>query len=200
MISYKKSIEITAVDCCLPMLEKIDEEQIKIVEADVSEMPFSNHSFDIVISRQCLHYVKKLDEVMSEVRRVMKKDGVFILGQIVPYDSITAQYWKKIVQIRQPLREWYFTAEQWNQKLMQNNFKILQSDQCVHKGSVNMWVKKYNVTDHRLIEEYKRMLLEADHYYKQAYSVRLRENDVTYNAYWHIVKCILATEGYSRAF
>lgn len=188
--NYKKDVEITAVDNCLSMLEKIDEQQIQIVESDVARMPFPDHSFDVVISRQCLHYVENLDEAMSEVRRVMKKDGVFILGQIVPYDSVTAQYWNEITQIRQPFRKWYFTAEQWNQKLAQNNFKILNKSICVHQGSVNMWIKKYNITEYSLIEKYKRLLLEADYHYKQIYSVQENEDDVTYNAYWHIVKSI----------
>ena len=67
--NYKKSVEITAVDNCLPMLEKINEQKIQIVESDVGRMPFLDHSFDIVISRQCLHYVENIDEAMSEVRR-----------------------------------------------------------------------------------------------------------------------------------
>lgn len=189
--NYKDDIEVTAVDCCLAMLEKIDEPQIQIVEADVADLPFPEQNFDIVISRQCLHYVTNLNRVLSEIRRVLKPDGIFILGQIVPYDSRTAQYWKEVVRIRQPLRKWYFTAEQWNEKLMQNDFKIVQTSNCVHKGSVDAWIEKYNITNQSLIDKYKKMLLEADNYYREIYSVQERGEDITYNAYWHIVKCAL---------
>ncbi|RYG57015.1 methyltransferase domain-containing protein [archaeon] len=41
-------------------------------------LPFEDASFDIVLSSMALHWVNNLPGVFSEVRRVLKPDGVFI--------------------------------------------------------------------------------------------------------------------------
>lgn len=187
--NYQNVLNITALDCCLPMLKKVNQSQIKIVEANAEEIPFENHSFDIIVSRQCLHYVDNLDLALKEVRRVLSEKGIFLLGQIVPYDIETANYWRDIVKIRQPLRKWYFTAGQWNAKLEENGLKILELRKCSHKGSLKKWIQKYNISDQDLIDIYKRKLLNADDNYKKIYAIERTEDDIVYNAFWHIVKC-----------
>lgn len=187
--NYKNATCITALDCCLPMLKKINQSQIKIVEANAEDMPFENETYDIVVSRQCLHYIDNLDLALGEVRRVLKESGIFVLGQIVPYDAETANYWKNIVKIRQPLRKWFFTAEEWNRKLEDNGFRIIETRKCSHKGSLIKWIQKYNISDENLIYTYQKALLNADENYKKIYEVERVGNDFVYNAFWHIVKC-----------
>lgn len=187
--NYKGNVKITALDFCSSMLEEINDARIQTVEATAEKMPFSDNSFDIVISRQCLHYIENLDETLLEIKRVLRKDGIFILGQIVPFDVITASYWRKIIQIRQPLRKWYYTTEQWDEKLIKNGFRIAQRCGCTHQGSVSKWIAKYNITDQELIDKYEMLLRDADDNYKNVYSVRESNSDILYNAYWYIIQC-----------
>ena len=42
------------------------------------ELPFADETFDIVYARQVLHHAQDLDQLCCEVRRVLKKKGVFI--------------------------------------------------------------------------------------------------------------------------
>lgn len=189
--NYKCPVEITAVDCCSLMLEEIREPQIQTIEANIEKMPFSDNLFDIVISRQCLHYVDNLDLAMSEVRRILKNSGIFILAQIVPYDIATATYWKEVISIRQPLRKWFFTSGEWNELIKKFEFEILNNSKYSHVGSINKWVKKYNITELKQIDSYKKKLLYADENYKHTYSIQICDDDISYIAYWHIVKCII---------
>ena len=44
---------------------------------DAQAIPFEDNSFDIVIANHMLFYVKDIDRVLSEIKRVLKKDGIF---------------------------------------------------------------------------------------------------------------------------
>ena len=44
---------------------------------DIQEIPFPDQSFDIVIANHMLYHVPDLDKALSEVSRVLKKDGRF---------------------------------------------------------------------------------------------------------------------------
>lgn len=185
---YDESVVVIAVDCCKSMLEKIGHPDIFAVQANVKQLPFLDHSFDIVISRQCLHYVDDLNTALTEVKRVLKNKGIFVLAQIVPYDIKTAPYWSEVTKIRQPLRKKYFTAEEWNEVIKDIGFKVLLCDRIVHKGSVNKWAKKYSISKQDIINQYRSKLLNADENYKAVYCVQIEENDISYNTFWHIVK------------
>ena len=44
---------------------------------DIQEIPFEDESFDIVIANMMLYHVPELEKGLSEVKRVLKHDGVF---------------------------------------------------------------------------------------------------------------------------
>lgn len=44
---------------------------------DIQDIPYANHSFDIVIANMMLYHVPNLDKALSEVKRVLKPNGLF---------------------------------------------------------------------------------------------------------------------------
>ena len=56
-----KNIDITALDISSAMLEKIKESKIRKCVSLAENMPFDDRSFDIVVSRQLLHYIQEID-------------------------------------------------------------------------------------------------------------------------------------------
>ncbi len=53
---------------------------IKFEMADMEKLKFAQSSFDIVYSSLVLHYVKDWTRVLGEVRKVLKKDGIFLFS------------------------------------------------------------------------------------------------------------------------
>jgi len=49
---------------------------IRLIERVPYRLPFADDSFDFVISDQVFEHVKNYDETLSEIRRVLKPDGV----------------------------------------------------------------------------------------------------------------------------
>lgn len=54
-----------------------DKKNIFIKKIDIQEIPFENDTFDVVIANHMLFHVSNLDKALREVKRVLKKNGVF---------------------------------------------------------------------------------------------------------------------------
>jgi SAM-dependent methyltransferase len=51
---------------------------------DIEKLKFSQSSFDLAYSSLVLHYVKDWTKVLSNVRKVLKKNGIFLFSTINP--------------------------------------------------------------------------------------------------------------------
>lgn len=50
---------------------------IYIQTLDVLDMPFTDHSFDIILANSMLYHVKEVDSALKNIRRILREDGVF---------------------------------------------------------------------------------------------------------------------------
>ena len=54
-----------------------ERDNIEYRKADIQELPFMDDAFDLVIANSMLYHVPDIQQGLREVRRVLKKDGVF---------------------------------------------------------------------------------------------------------------------------
>jgi len=59
-----------------------EEPAIEIKIMDAEKMDFEDNSFDIVILSNTFHHIKNKGKIFDEIKRVLKNDGVFILGEM----------------------------------------------------------------------------------------------------------------------
>ncbi|QSB02068.1 class I SAM-dependent methyltransferase [Methylomonas sp. EFPC1] len=58
-----------------------------LVQADFNALfPFGDNSFDLIIAVDCLHFSKDLSLMLNEIRRVLKRNGIFIAALHTPED------------------------------------------------------------------------------------------------------------------
>lgn len=169
---------ITALDISSEMLSKIQNKNINCVVSSVESTPFQNFQFDLIVSRQCLHYVSDLTKTLAESKRILKTNGVFILTQFVPLEDETKQYWKELTRIRQPLRVNYFSEEDWVDFFTQNGFSLLSVERFTIQNSVAKWSEHYKNVDSIGRQKYISKLLNAPDVYKKRYSIVVTENDI----------------------
>lgn len=79
--AYKLGAKVTGIDIG-PRLIKINKNKTpkgKFVVASASKLPFKDKSFDIVLSTEVIEHVDSQFEMVSELTRVLRKDGVLII-------------------------------------------------------------------------------------------------------------------------
>jgi ubiquinone/menaquinone biosynthesis C-methylase UbiE len=89
-------LKITAIDLAESMLtlgnKNIQtarlEDSITLVQVDSKKMPYSDESFDQVISNSIIHHIPNPVECFKEMIRVTKKDGLLFIRDLLRPDSI----------------------------------------------------------------------------------------------------------------
>lgn len=59
------------------MQQKYQGMKIRIQKIDILNIPFKADTFDLIIANSMLYHVKNIDQALSEVKRVLKTDGLF---------------------------------------------------------------------------------------------------------------------------
>jgi ubiquinone/menaquinone biosynthesis C-methylase UbiE len=83
----KRGYEVTGIDASKAMLsqfrQKLDEipPNLKLIQADASQLPFSDSSFDVVLTVHMLHTVSSLRIFLDEIARVLKPQGFYLNAQ-----------------------------------------------------------------------------------------------------------------------
>jgi ubiquinone/menaquinone biosynthesis C-methylase UbiE len=81
----KAGFDVTATDIVLSdQFEKADH-SINFVNADVTALPFADHSFDTVICTHVLEHVVDLKKAVSELRRCTKMRLIIVVPMQRPY-------------------------------------------------------------------------------------------------------------------
>jgi len=57
--------------------------KVRIIRADVANMPFKNDKFDLVFSSGLIHFFRNPNEIFIEQRRILKNGGILVVD--VPY-------------------------------------------------------------------------------------------------------------------
>ena len=76
------NIQLTLTDISQGMLDDAknrlkDIKDINYQCFDCHQIPYDNQTFDIVIANHVLFYVQDIEQVLKEINRVLKKDGIF---------------------------------------------------------------------------------------------------------------------------
>lgn len=178
-----RPIDFYASDLCEEMLEQINDPRIKPVVAPVEKLPFEDDTFDLIVSRQCLHYSDNLSHAISEIRRTLKCNGRFILTQFVPYEGESKTYWVNIAKHRQPLRKVFFSESEWIEAFEQQGFKVSTIERFTLRNSIKKWVDQYFVDDIQKINYHYNLIINASDAYKQEYNVVVHKNDIETNTF-----------------
>jgi len=74
--------EFKGCDICKEFVELCTERNLDVIEADATELPFSNLSFDVTISVAVIHHLSTVERRMkaiNEMLRVTKKGGKLLI-------------------------------------------------------------------------------------------------------------------------
>ena len=86
--------EITGIDIDPEQIELACKDtagmpNIRFLEADAADLPFSDGSFDIVLSLGVLHHIHNWLDVLKEIKRILRPDGYFVYADIIYPERVT---------------------------------------------------------------------------------------------------------------
>lgn len=78
----ENNIDVTAIDLSEENVRYCKEQGVKAKVMDLYNLEFPDKSFDSIYSLNCLLHIPKsdIDFILDEIKRVMKKNGLFYLG------------------------------------------------------------------------------------------------------------------------
>ncbi len=175
-----------AMDVSAAMLAHIRDPRIERCCGDAEAIPFSDASFDAVVCRQTLHYIDDVNRCLREVRRVLAAGGRLVIGQITPFGEADAEWWRRIVHARQPLRRHDLTAADLAELLGKNGFTIVRTSRQRSGESLNAWLARYRESDEQ-IAEVRRLHAEAPDAYRQLHRFRSCGDDTVLDNCWTFI-------------
>jgi ubiquinone/menaquinone biosynthesis C-methylase UbiE len=98
--------EVVAVDIVPELLEQARRrvpENVSLVEADATALPFERASFDLAACSKTLHHVPRPELVLSELTRVLRPGGtMLVVDQLAPGDPLAAIELNRFERARDP--------------------------------------------------------------------------------------------------
>lgn len=124
--------DVTGVDLSLGSLEtakKFGPSNVTYVQADARTLPFTSSEFDVVISLDFLEHVENPADVICEISRVLKSNGLFF------YHTFSKNWLSYLVVIKGV--EWF----------VKNTPKHMHTyDLFINHKDIVFWCKKNNLT------------------------------------------------------
>lgn len=118
--SYIPSV---ALDCSQKMLDFNDNSIEKVLGDLENKLPFEDNSFDSVTAIFVINYVKNVELLLAEIRRILKKEGVFV--------AVLAANKVKDWQRQKEVNSW--SREKWTEFFQEQEFNVKLDKKLLEK-------------------------------------------------------------------
>ncbi|MEU0983308.1 methyltransferase domain-containing protein [Streptomyces griseus] len=124
-------------------------------QGTVYDLPFPDASFDLVVTREVLHLLPRPERPVSEIFRVLRPGGQFIVGQIVPYADVDAFWMFRVFKKKQPLLYQMFREEDFRALLTGGGFTDVRMQEHFLWESIDRWIDTHETTPANRQEIYR---------------------------------------------
>jgi len=124
--------KVTAYDLTVSMLEQVRQlcetrgiENIETRQGDVEALPFVDHTFDAVVTRYSAHHWPDVPRALSEIHRVIKPGGVFLMADVVSFETpVFDTFLQTIELLRDHSHVRDYTIAEWQRMLTSAGFEV----------------------------------------------------------------------------
>lgn len=130
----------------------------EVHQGNVYNIPFAENTFDLVCTREVLHLLPYPENPVSEIFRVLKPGGKFVVGQILPFSEIDGPWMYRIFKKKQPLIYNMFQEEDFRKMLLSAGFMNLHMTEMNVWENIDVWINSYETTHlhrHEIREIYR---------------------------------------------
>jgi DNA gyrase subunit B len=133
------------LDLTQAMLDVARSRLDEVVQGNALHMPFTAQRFDLVVSRQALHFFEDPARVIAEMDRVTKPGGQIILAQRVPYGNADAEWMAELNRLKQPNLKTFMLERHLTDGIERAGYRDLAVTNFGVWESINEWVESPEV-------------------------------------------------------
>ena len=156
--SFKDRVgSVEGLDLTPEMIAMAETRLDKVHRGDVYDLPFEDNSYDMVVNREVLHLLPRPEQPVSEIFRVLKPGGQFVVGQLVPYSAVDAPWFFRVVKKKQPLFFNNFTQERFRSLLTNAGFEVVDEREVFQWEDIDLWIDTHetpNLMRHEIRDLY----------------------------------------------
>ncbi len=94
---------------------------------DARNLPYEEDSFDAVLIANALHLIPEPEQVLVEIRKVLKEDGILIAPNFVEHNKgVISRIWSTILKIVGVRFEQQWSAEEYKAFLQNNGWNLVK--------------------------------------------------------------------------
>jgi ubiquinone/menaquinone biosynthesis C-methylase UbiE len=161
-------LRVTGLDVASAMLDqargRAQAEKIKnaeFVSGSAEEIPFPDAEFSLVVSRHAPHHFHRLDKFLSEVRRVLKPGGRFVVADQISPSAEIADWVDRWERTRDPSHFRQRTVAEWKEMAATAGFSWVQDKAVPYELPFDWWVKQAGCAE-KTIQELQEQANTAD--------------------------------------
>jgi len=166
----------------LKAAEKFVEENghtnVVFVEGDAEKMPFTDGNFDIVTCRIAPHHFPNIDKFISEVHRVLKSSGQFLLDDnVAPENDEFDHFYNKIEKMRDYSHYRAWKKTELIQKVELLGFEIQEISRFEKRFEFESWCDRMQLSKKEK-DDLTEMILKAPAKVKHKFRIVIKDNEV----------------------
>lgn len=183
--------QVIALDITGNMLEQVKilaaERNVPNVETqlgDAEALPFTDATFDLVVSRISAHHWPNPVKALSETARVLKPAGRFILIDVIGFETYAEDTFLQTIELIRDLSHVRdHSVSQWSDYFKQTGFSVPAVAQWELPLDFEDWVKRMLVPEHRvailrdLFESISENVRTAMRYHGDTFSLQVASFD-----------------------
>jgi DNA gyrase subunit B len=145
--SFKHKVKkVVGLDLTPQMIELAKQRLDEVHQGNVYHIPFEAQTFDLVCTREVLHLLPYPEKPVSEIFRVLKPNGQFIVGQILPFGEEDAAWMYRVFKKKQPLVYNMFQEEDFRKMLVSAGFVDIKMTEVKVWESIDVWINSVETT------------------------------------------------------
>ncbi len=160
--------------------------RFEIIEAH--DIPYPDKSIDLVTCRTAAHHFHDIPQFLSEVHRILKPDGIFLLCDTTTSENHELAQWHQRVEAeRDPSHVAAPSPSQWSTLITDARFKITHNQATQVNMTFNHWVKRSG-TSQQTSQSLHRDFVTASNQLKREYGIQeISDDDIVFH--WPVLVC-----------
>lgn len=182
---------VTCLDATSAMLEAGKEEcekagihNITLVKGFAEELPFLDHSFDIVISRLAFHHFINVKEIFAEMKRVLKPNGKLVLMDMTAGAEVLRDEVDRIEKMRDNSHVRDLSLSEMQDLYLQNGMTLELQELTEVPVSLNGWMTLTNTPEDIRQDISKLMTDDIKGKTVTGFSPYYKQDEIYFNHHW----------------